>query len=183
MNLRQISSLGEIVDRGPQLSAAAKAPHWSQPSLTRQVQELEAELGVRIFARRVNRMVGLTPQGREIVAIARRMLQDARSMRAAAQEAGPDAHGELHLALTHTQARYAVPRIIQGLMRAFPNVKLDMRQGDPDQCCDLVEKRSADVAICAEVRNLPADLAQVSCYRITRSVITPIRHPLLGARA
>jgi LysR family cys regulon transcriptional activator len=182
MNLRQIKSLCEIVDRDLRISAAAKALHRSQPSLTRQIQELETELGVQIFIRRANRIVDVTRQGREIVAIARRMVQDAISMRIAGQDQGADAKGELRLAITHTQARYALPRIIRKFMRSYPRVKLNMRQGDPEQCCELVEKSMADVAICAEVRSLPRDVIQVPCYRITRSVITPARHPLLRVR-
>lgn len=182
MNLRQIRSLCEIVDRGLQISAAAKALHRSQPSLTRQIQELETELGVQIFVRRANRFVDVTPQGREIVAIARRMIQDAASMRVAGQDQGADAKGELRLATTHTQARYALPRVILKFMRSHPNVKLNMRQGDPEQCCELVEKGRVDVAICGEIRSLPRDVLQVPCYNLTRSIITPPRHPLLRVR-
>jgi LysR family cys regulon transcriptional activator len=182
LNLRQIRSLCEIVDRGMQISAAAKALHRSQPSLTRQLQELETELGLQIFVRKRNRIIDMTPQGREVVAIARRMLQDAESMRAIGQDQGVDTHGELRLATTHTQARYVLPRVIRRFMSTYPNVKLNMRQGDPVQCCELAEKGLVDLAICAEVRNLPEDVLQIPCYRMYRSIITPARHPLLGAR-
>jgi len=182
VNLRQIRSLCEIVDCGLQISAAAKALHRSQPSLTRQIQDLETELGIEIFVRRKNRIVDVTPQGKEIVSIARRMLQDAASMLIIGQDQGTDAHGELRLATTHTQARYALPRVIRQFMATYPNVKLNMRQGDPVQCCDLVEKGLADLAICAEIRSLPGDVVQIPCYRMNRSVITPPRHPLLRVR-
>jgi LysR family cys regulon transcriptional activator len=182
VNLRQIRSLCEIVDSGLQISAAAKALHRSQPGLTRQVQELEKELGVQIFARRKNRIVDVTAQGREIVSIARRMLQDATSMRIVGQDQGAEAQGELRLATTHTQARYVLPRVIRKFMQAYPKVRLNMRQGDPVQCCEMVEKGMADVAICAEVRNVPRDVVQIPCYRMNRSVITPTRHPLLRIR-
>lgn len=182
MNLRQIRSLCEIVDRGLQISAAAKALHRSQPGVTRQILDLETELGVQIFVRRKNRITDLTPQGKELVAIARRILQDTASMRLVGQDDGTDAKGELRVATTHTQARYVLPRIIREFMATFPNVKLVLRQGDPVQCCDLVYRGAADMAICAEVANLPQDVVQIPCYRMNRSVITPPRHPLLRVR-
>lgn len=182
MNLRQIRSLCEIVDRGLQISTAAKALHRSQPSLTRQIQDLEAELGVQIFVRRAKRIVDLTPHGKEIVVIARRMLQEAGNMLSLGQDHRLDTPGELRLATTHTQARYALPRVILKYIRTYPHVKLNLRQGGPDQCCEMVERGVVDLAICAPVQSLPRDLVQVACYRVSRSIITPPRHPLLRAR-
>ena len=179
MNLRQLRSLCEIIDHGLHISAAANALHRSQPSVTRQILDLETELNVQIFVRRKNRITDVTPQGKELVAIARRVLQDTTSMHLVGQDDGADAKGELKLATTHTQARYVLPRVIREFMSRFPNVKLGLRQGDPLQCCDLVYRGAVDMAICAEVADLPQDVVHILCYRMSRSVITPPRHPLL----
>jgi len=70
MTLRQLRALCEIVRQGLHLSRAAAALHTSQPGLSRQIQMLETELGVAIFQRKRNRILGLTPPGKGIVRLA-----------------------------------------------------------------------------------------------------------------
>jgi LysR family cys regulon transcriptional activator len=58
-------------------------------------------------------------------------------------------------------------------------VKLALRQGNPQQCRDLVRVGQADLAICSATSNTSAEIVQIPCYRLQRSVITPLRHALL----
>src|SRR3954463_13637924 len=76
MKLRQLKYIVEVHRRGNHISAAAEALHTSQPGLSKQIQLLEAELGVEIFQRKRNRVVGLTEPGREVMEIAQRILND-----------------------------------------------------------------------------------------------------------
>ena len=75
MKLQQLRFLCEIVDRELSISNAAAALHTSQPSVSRQIQALEKELGVAVFARSRKRILGLTKPGIEVLQIARRMVR------------------------------------------------------------------------------------------------------------
>lgn len=182
MNLRQLITLCEVVDRGLKLSAAAHSLHRSQPSITRQIQELERELKARLFVRKRNRILELTPQGREILASARRILKEVHNIRGTSDEVAHAVKGAFTIATTHTQARYTLPRSIWEFKAAYPHVQLSLRQGTPVQCRELVARGAVDIAICTETRDEPEDIVDIPCYRLNRSVVVPPRHPLLRER-
>jgi len=178
MNLRQLITLCEVVDQGLKLSAAAQVLHRSQPSITRQIQELEQELGATIFLRKKNRILELTPQGREILASARRILEEIRNIRSASDDLAESAQGDFTVATTHTQARYTLPRVIGRFKSEYPNVRLSLRQATPVQCCELVARGAVDIAICTETRDPLEDVVAIPCYRLNRSVVVLPDHPL-----
>ena len=74
MNLQQIRYVREIARHKLNLSAAAEALHTSQPGVSRQVRELESELGVDVFVRQGKRLTALTPAGESVVKIADRLV-------------------------------------------------------------------------------------------------------------
>ncbi|MDB5904417.1 MAG: Transcriptional regulator CysB [Betaproteobacteria bacterium] len=182
MNLRQLITLCEVVDQGLKLSAAALTLHRSQPSITRQIQELEEELGAKIFLRKRNRILELTPHGREILASARRIVTELRNIRSASDDLAETAHGNFTVATTHTQARYTLPRVIRQFKGEYPNVHLSLRQATPVQCCELVARGAVDIAICTETRDALDEVIQIPCYRLNRSVVVPPAHPLLKVK-
>ena len=177
MNLRQLKTLCEIADRGLRVTDAAQATYRSQSSVTRQIQLLEEELGVELFARRRNKLLGLTPHGEEILAIARRMIRDADNMHNIGRNAADDDRGTFTIATTNFQAKYVLPAAIRQFVERYPDVGLILRQGTPSECCELVASGQTDLAICAEV-NMSEGLAALPCYRLYRSVLTPPSHPL-----
>jgi len=182
MNLRQLRSLCEVVDRGLKISDAAQALFRSQPSISRQIQELEAELGIAIFRRKRNRVLELTPQGVEVLAIARRIVNDVDNLGRLGAELAAVEQGEFVIATTHTQARYTLPDVVERFQRSYPRVRLSLRQGTPAQCCELVLRRQADIAICTETAERSTDLVQIPCFLLNRSVVVPRRHPLLRVK-
>ncbi len=177
LNLPHLKALCTIVDQGLHLSQAADALHRSQPALTRQIQQLEAELGVTLFERSRNRLLGLTPQGVLVERLARRIVHDSGDLTRLAEDLRDETQGELVVATTHTQARYTLPQAIRRFMAQHPGVALGLRQGTPAQCCEMVARGEADIAICAEGGR--EDVVQVPCFRMQRIVVTPPRHPLL----
>ena len=183
MNLKQLKALCEVVDRGYTISGAAQSLYRTQPSITRQIQELEKELGIALFVRKRNKLLDLTPQGREVVTIARRMLDEAKNIRRVSDELSQLGAGEFSIATTHTQARYTLPPVIRKFMASHPRVKLNLRQGTPAQCCELVAQGKADIAICTETQNPPAEVVVMPCYGLSRSLVTPPRHPLLRVKS
>lgn len=182
MNVRQLLTFCAIVDEGLKISAAAQSLHRSQPSITRQIQELELEVGIKLFSRRRNKLLALTPEGQEVLGCARRIIAELKNIHSASDDGIETARGDFTLATTHTQARYVLPRVIQQFTSSYRNVNLSLRQGTPLECVDLVSRGSADLAICSETSNEPSDLIAIPCYRVQRSVVVPPRHPLLRVK-
>jgi LysR family cys regulon transcriptional activator len=140
---------------------------------------LEDELGVQILVRHGKRVVDLTEPGRIIVEIADRMLKDAESLRAVGQEFGSEDTGALTLATTPTQARYALPPVVQQFIKRHPRVRLSLREGSPEQIIDLVTDGVVDIGIVTESYPEQPRLVLLPCYQWNRAVITPPEHPLL----
>jgi len=183
MNLKQLKTFCEVIDRGLSISNASQSLYRTQPSVTRQIQELEQELGLDLFIRRRNRLLDVTPQGRKIVEIARRMLGDAKSIHNLSDEFSQIRTGEFSIATTHTQARYVLPKVIHSFLKSHPKVKLTLRQGTPAQCHKFVAQGRADIAICTETQELPEEVVVLPCYGVSRSVVTLPGHPLLRLKS
>ena len=179
MTLRQLRALQEVVKQGLRISAAAEALHTSQPGVSRQILELEQELGVSIFVRKRGRLVSVTDAGEALLTVAERMLGDAASLRTIASDYSSKDTGQLSIATTHTHACYTLPRVIQQFSAAYPRVQLSLREGTPAQCCEIVATAGADVAITTQTSEVFESLATLPAYRLARCLILPVRHPLL----
>ncbi|MFZ2524514.1 MAG: HTH-type transcriptional regulator CysB [Candidatus Ferrigenium altingense] len=179
MNLQQLRYVNEIVRRGLKISDAADALYTSQPNISKQIKQLEQELGIDIFVRNGKRVVAITEPGQAILDIARRMLHDAENLRQVGQEFHSQDSGHLTIATTHTQARYILPPVVKQFIRRYPKVKLGLHQGNPTQIAEQVLNGEADVAIATESLSLYDDLVTLPCYEWHHCVVVPPRHPLL----
>ncbi|HEX2830887.1 MAG TPA: CysB family HTH-type transcriptional regulator [Burkholderiales bacterium] len=179
MKLQQLRYLREVVRRGLNVSEAAEALYTSQPGISKQIRMLEDELGVQILVRHGKRVVDLTEPGRIIVEIADRMLKDADSLRAVGQEFGTEDTGALTLATTPTQARYALPPVVQQFIKRHPRVRLSLREGSPEQIIELVTGGVVDIGIVTESYPEQPTLVLLPCYQWNRALIVPMDHPLL----
>lgn len=182
MKLQQLRYVWEVVRHGNHISAAAEALHTSQPGISKQIQLLEAELGFAVFQRSRNRIVGITEPGREVVAIAQRMLADVDNLRNLKEDFAARAGGSLTLATTHTQARYVLPKVIDPFLRRYPKVSLGLRQGNPTQICEMVEAGDADIAIGTETTRTFPHLVMLPCFSLSRSIVAKRDHPLLKVK-
>ena len=86
----------------------------SQPSLSASVKNLEDELGVQIFERGKGEVL-VTPIGEEIVAQARRALDEAARVKTVAAQASNPLDGPLRLGVIHTVAPYLLPELVAAL--------------------------------------------------------------------
>ena len=179
MKLQQLRYLREVVKRGLNVSEAAEALYTSQPGISKQIRLLEEELGVQILVRHGKRVIDLTEPGRLIVEIADRMLQDADSLKAVGREFGNEDTGALSIATTPTQARYALPSVVQRFRAQHSRVRLNLREGSPEQIVDLVASGAVDVGIVTELYPQEERLVLLPCYQWNRAVITRHDHPLL----
>lgn len=177
MNIQHIEAVSAIVANNFNISAAGAALRRSQPTLSRQIQQLERALGVRIFVRTRNKVVALTPKGEQILRIGQRIVLDVQQLkRIVASE--DDAPKELKIATTHLHARYALPRVMKAFAARFEDVLLTLQQGDPVQCCALVAKGEADIGVTTVSMTVPSEIVAIPAFKLARSVIAPRDHPL-----
>jgi len=181
MNFQQLRSVREAVRSGFNLTEAAQALHTSQPGVSRQIRELEDELGIELFVRAGKRLTGLTEPGGHVLPIIERVLMESRNLRHAGQEFVAQQSGLLSIAATHSQARYALPMAVQEFRAQFPNVRLHLHQGSPRQVVQMLLDGDADVGIATEALGDHPQLLALPCYRWTHSVIVPPGHALLEA--
>jgi len=182
MNLQQLRYFNEIVRRGLKISDAADALYTSQPNISKQIKQLEQELGTDIFVRNGKRVVAVTEPGQTILDIARRMLHDAENLRQVGQEFHAQDSGPLTIATTHTQARYILPPVVKQFIRRYPKVKLGLHQGNPTQIAEQVLNGEADVAIATESLTQYDGLVTLPCYEWHHCVVVPPKHPLLDEK-
>jgi LysR family cys regulon transcriptional activator len=182
MNIQQLRYVFEVARHGLNVSEAAEALFTSQPGVSRQIRVLEGELGVDIFVRHGKRLVDLTEPGKQVLIIATRILQEMDNLREVGAEFSSEASGSLSIAFTHTQARYALPPVVQAFMARYPNVRLSFHQGNPRQVCDYVLSGVADIAIATEAIAEHENIVMLPCYQWNRCVIAPLRHPILAER-
>lgn len=179
MNFQQLRSVREAARRGFNLTEAAEAMHTSQPGVSRQIRELEAELGVELFVRAGKRLTGLTQAGRALLPVVERMLLDAENLHRLAEDHTHADRGVLSIAATHSQARYALPTAVRDFRQIFPGVTLQLHQGSPRQVAQMLLDGTADIGIATRVLAEHVELVALPCYRWTHAVIVPAGHELL----
>ena len=183
MNFQQLRSVREAVRHAFNLTSVAKALHTSQPGVSRQIRELEEELGVDIFVRAGKRLIGLTPPGDTVLPIIERMLQEADNLKRAGEEFQAQGRGTLVIAATHSQARYALPPAVRDFSAMHPEVSLRLHQGSPKQVAELLLSGEADIGVATEALTEYPGLVALPSYKWTHVVIVPTDHPLAADAA
>jgi len=178
MKLQQLRYIVEVLNNNLNVSATAEALFTSQPGISKQVRMLEDELGIQIFGRSGKHLTHVTSAGQEVINIALQILSKVEGIKAVAREHTQPDEGKLRIATTHTQARYALPEVIQGFIKKYAKVSLHMSQGTPAQISDAAAKGEADFAIATESLHLYNDLVMLPCYHWNRSIIVRKDHPL-----
>jgi LysR family cys regulon transcriptional activator len=178
MNLQQLRYAHEVARRGLNVSEAAAALHTSQPGVSKQIRALEEELGAAIFVRSGRRLVAITDAGREVLERIERILAELANLRAIGEEFAHHARGELTVAVTHTQARYALPAVVTAFKKRYRDVKLKMLQGNPRQLAGYVARGEADLAIATEALDEFPELVTLPLYQWHHCVVVPPGHPL-----
>ncbi len=179
MKLQQLRYIWEVAHHDLNVSATAESLFTSQPGISKQIRLLEDELGVPVFARNGKQLTEVTPAGKQIIELAGEILDKAESIKRIAEEFRDECKGSLSIATTHTQARYALPSVVQKFMASYPDVSLTMHQGTPVQISDLASRGVADIAIATEAMELFENLIMLPCYQWNRCILVPLGHPLI----
>lgn len=178
MYFEQLESVYTIARTRYSISLAAEALGCSQSALSRQLKELELELGVQVFVRTRNKVMGLTHEGEKVLAVAVRIRNAMKELRAIGQDTTEDSPGELRIATTHVYARYLLPSIIKRFIERLPSVSLTLQQSNPIECRAMIAAGDADIGL-VTTGHTPADaVVTIPVYRLPRCIIAPVGHPL-----
>ena len=178
MKLQQLRYIWEVAHHDLNVSATAQSLYTSQPGISKQIRLLEDELGVEVFSRSGKHLTRVTPAGETIIKVAGEILRKVEGIKKIAQEFSNERKGDLAIATTHTQARYALPPVITEFMEEYPDVSLHMHQGTPMQIAEMAVDGSVDFAIATEALELFSDLVMMPCYTWNRCIVVPKGHPL-----
>lgn len=124
MNLNQIELLRVLQETQFSLSHAADKMHIVQSAVSRQLQLFEAEIGSPLFERKGKKLVAMTPLGLRIMQEINTISQAKRNIQSIAADYLKSDHGVLHIATTHTQAKYFLPKPILRFREKYPNVRI-----------------------------------------------------------
>lgn len=154
---------------------AAQRCFVSQPSLSAAVKKLEDELGVLIFERGKHEIL-VTQIGAQVVAQARRALEEAERIKAVAKQGKNPLAGTFRLGIIHTVAPYLLPDLVVGLRRLAPQMPLDIEENLTANLDQMLKSGLIDAAILA----LPYAAAGIDItplYDEEFRVIVPAGHP------
>jgi LysR family cys regulon transcriptional activator len=178
MNLHQFRFVQEAARRDLNLTETAKALFTSQPGISKAILELEAELGVDIFARHGKRLRRITEPGREVLKSIEVIMREVGNLKRIGEEFSMQDAGTLSIATTHSQARYFLPEPVAQLRKRFPKVTISLHQGSPEQVARMVRDEVADIGLATEALADVPELVTLPCYEWRHAVVMPAGHPL-----
>lgn len=149
------------VAREETFSAAAEALHLSQPTLSRQIKDMEDELGKPLLIRG-GRKVTLTEEGMLLRKRAEEILALARIAREEVTAAEEALTGELHIGAGETEAVHFLTRAARRLQAEHPQVHFHIVSGDTTDLMELLDRGLIDFCLLFD----PIDLGRYNAIRL-----------------
>ena len=178
MELRHLRYFVAVAEDLNFTKAAAKL-HLAQPSLTRQIHNLEEEIGVRLLNRSKSQ-VALTEEGRSFLADARRILALATESILAVQRLSRGETGQLNIAYLSNSDFELLPETLAAFRQAFPHIALNLFDMTPAEQFRALEARKIDLGFVG----LPSSGHRWGTCNgkaspaIRTVVVLPAKHPL-----
>ncbi len=178
MNFQQLRIIREAVRCNYNLTEVGSALFTSQSGVSKHIKDLEDELGVELFVRKGKRLLDLTEPGRELLQIVERILLDANNIKNMVEQYSQRDEGQLTVVATHTQARYALPKVITDFKKTYPKVHLKLHQASPNEIVTMLLSGEADIGMATEALADVTKLDSFPFYTWHHAVIVPAGHPL-----
>lgn len=179
LNTHRLEVFLEIVDTGS-VSAAAKRLLVSQPTVSKQLRQLEEELGTRLFDREAGRLRA-TDAGEVFAHYARTLIKITNEAERAVLTASRVGEGVLAIGATTTVGTYVVPTPLCTLRRHFPQIKVDLHIGNQQAIIQGLLSGSCTIGLLAG-RPQETRLVQVPVGDEELSLVAGRRHRLAGRR-
>jgi LysR family transcriptional regulator, hydrogen peroxide-inducible genes activator len=175
--LQQLTYFVALADEG-HFGRAADECHVSQPALSSQIRELESRLGTPLVER-LPKGIRLTPEGVEVLARARRVLNDVEELIDAVGRESSHLSGPLFVGAIPTVAPYILSDFVSTVMKRHPAAVLRFEELTTDELLDALRAGRLDLVLCA----LPvegADLIKRPILDDEFLLATSTSHPLAG---
>ena len=175
ITLQQMEILVALVETGSFTKAAGKF-YLSQPSLTKQIQNLEGAAGTRMV-NRGRTGISLTPEGQILYNYAKRMLrlrEDAKERigRIKEQESGP-----IYISASTIPATYILPRLLSNLTQTHPDIQIHMQIHDSEETLQTVLADQAEMGFIGKA-SLHKKIVAERLWKDHLALVVPANHPL-----
>ncbi len=180
--LTTLRQLGYLVALSQDLHfrRAAERMNVTQPTLSLQIQELERQLGASLIERKSGRIM-LTPLGREIVERSRVVLSQVEDIKTLAASSQHGFHGTIRIGVPPTLGPYLLPHLIPTLHSDYPDLKLYVREGKPQELQMQLKEGAHDLIVSPLPIN-HSDLYVAQLFREPLHIATAKDHPFARAK-
>ena len=176
MELRVLNYFLTVAREGG-LTGASEVLHVTQPTMSRQIQELEEELGQKLFIRTTRSMV-LTPEGMLLRKRAEEILEMAERTKAEFFSMGSAVAGDVFIGSGETFALKKVTDLMAQIREDYPGIHYQIYSGNAEDVMERLEKGLLDFGVLVE----PVDVSRYSSFRLpskdTWGLILRWDHPL-----
>lgn len=131
------------------ISAAAKHLHISQPTLSRQLTDLEDELGTSLFIRG-NRTITLTNEGMFLLTKAKEIVELVDKTKANFNQTEEMISGEIYIGGGETEAMHLIAETLKELLKEYPAIQFHLYSGNADDIMDKLDSGWLDFGIVIE---------------------------------
>lgn len=179
LELRQLRYFVEVAER-EHISEAAIHLHVAQSAVSRQIANLEEELGATLFER-VGRNVKLTPIGKiflEHSVVALKAIDFAAKQ---VEEYLDPAKGTIKIGFPTSLASYVLPTVISAFKKEYPDVAFHLRQGSYRYLIDAVKNRELNLAFLGPVPTRDESIDATILFTENVHALLPASHPLAKA--
>jgi DNA-binding transcriptional LysR family regulator len=182
MELRHLRYFVAVAEE-ENVSRAALKLHVSQPALSRQIHDLEDEIGFALFERGA-KSLRLTPAGRTLLTEARGVLQHAVEAVKKARESVGSQHGQIHVGYAPSLTIEILPQALRAFQAIFPNVRVALHDLSTEELVSQLRERKLQVAITVwPDRKLLRGLGYRELARYPICVAVPPKHFLAKSKS
>ena len=136
------------VAREESISRAAESLHLTQPTLSRQIMELEAELGIKLLNRgKKNRKVTLTDEGKLFRKRAEELVELADKMRSEFSVTEGPVSGDIYIGSGETEAMYLIAKAATELQKEYPHIRYHLFSGNAADVTERLDNGLLDFGI------------------------------------
>lgn len=176
MELRQIKYFIEVAKR-EHITEASHDLHVAQSAVSRQILNLEVELGIKLFFRE-GRNVKLTPVGRIFLERMEQALQVIEKAQREIEEFLDPEQGTIRIGFPSSMTAYVLPTAISAFRETYPNVKFNLRQGSYRHLIETVISGEIDLAMVGPVPEGEKRVKGCTLFHEKITALLPSRHPL-----
>jgi DNA-binding transcriptional LysR family regulator len=158
------------------ITMASERINISQPSISTAISQLEGELGVQLFIRHHAQGLSLTPAGRQILAEAKRLIDQAEGLYALASEASEQVRGQISLGCLVTLAPMILPELSFSFTATYPNTRIRHHENHQEWLLDGLRRAEIDAAITYDLQ-IPDGIAFTPLASLPAHVVVGETHP------